>query len=341
MSLRFAAIAWAFTASDALLVGPLAPVGAASRCGVIKAQKYGDIVDPDLVSGTFVQDELSATWARAGKGRELWKPGDKTDSVALDYQLLWTTWKLNPPVLHAFDHCHLSTRCRLVLGWVGLPFKCNFHGYGAGADPNECEGFGYDPEQGGVVPLTGSKVCPVLTAAGVPTEEGKTGLDDAMQICSFAAGVAKEGRIAPATGRDDLTAWLKQAKPILEGLERPRLLRMPIPDFADAKDVEYGRWALMQDGFDLEKAEAETPALLEALKPFLGELESMLRGRDATYDNMPTLNAWGLSMDDALLLPALRSLTCVEGVTFPPLVLEYIETGCEAAGVGLFTEYAS
>ena len=41
------------------------------------------------------------------------------------------------------------------------------------------------------------------------------------------------------------------------------------------------------------------------------------------------------------VLPILRSLTCVEGIEFPPLVREYVEGGCEAAGVSLFTEYAS
>ena len=46
-------------------------------------------------------------------------------------------------------------------------------------------------------------------------------------------------------------------------------------------------------------------------------------------------------LDDALVLPVLRSLTCVEGVEWPPRVREYLETACEKAGVALFTEHAS
>jgi glutaredoxin 2 len=41
------------------------------------------------------------------------------------------------------------------------------------------------------------------------------------------------------------------------------------------------------------------------------------------------------------VLPVLRSLTCVKGLEMPPLVREYVETGCARAGVPLFNEMAS
>ena len=309
--------------------------------GAVVRLQVGDFVDPDLVSGTFVVDELAATWARAGKGRQLWKPGDKTDSAALDYKLLYTTWKLNPLVLHGYEHCPFCTRARLVLGFVGMPFVCRFYGYGAGADPAKCEGFGYDPVEGGVVPLIGSKVCPVLSGAGVPVREGQLGLPESLEICSFAAGVAKDRRIAPATGRKDIDEWLNRVKPTREALERPRLLRMAVPDFADQRDVEYARWKHTRSGFDYDAAEKATPKLLAELAPLLDELGTMLRGRDPAHGSMPTLNLWGLSIDDSLVLPVLRSLTCVKGLEMPPLVREYVETGCARAGVPLFTEMAS
>ena len=290
-----------------LALPPVRPPMPHLRAGVLVAAAEFEFVDPDLVSGTFVQDELAATWERAGKGRATWQPGDVTDDPSLDVQLLWTTWKLNPPVLHAFEHCHFSTRTRLVLGWVGMPFTCKFYGYGAGADPERCEGFGYDPDAGGVVPLVGSKVCPVLTGAGVPVQDGAGGLQESLEICSFGAGVAQGGgRIAPASGRKDVDAWLERIKPTRQALERPRLLRMPVPDFADPRDVEYSRWTHTRRGFDFVAAEEATPALLEEIRPLFAELEGLLRGRDPARGGLPTLNAWGLSMDDALVLPILR-----------------------------------
>eukprot|EP01047_Picozoa_sp_COSAG01_P090172 COSAG01_NODE_22081_length_872_cov_2.116429_2_plen_118_part_00 len=116
---------------------------------------------------------------------------------------------------------------------------------------------------------------------------------------------------------------------------------MPIPDFADPRDIEYTRWTHVRQGFDYSAAEAATPQLLAELHPLLDELAGMLRGRDAGRGDMPTLNSWGVSIDDALVLPILRSLTCVRGIAWPPLVHEYVTRGCEAAGVSLFTEYSS
>jgi hypothetical protein len=81
------------------------------------ARMAGDFNGPD-VTPNFAQKELAATWERAGKGRELWKPGDKTDSPLSDARLLFTTWKLNPLELHIYDHCPFCLRARLVLGWL-------------------------------------------------------------------------------------------------------------------------------------------------------------------------------------------------------------------------------
>ena len=66
----------------------------------------------------------------------------------------------------------------------------------------------------------------------------------------------------------------------------------------------------------------------------------MLRGVDKDSD-MPTLNAWGISIDDALVIPILRSLTCVKQLEMPTLIKKYVEVGCAKAGVSLFTEYAN
>lgn len=113
---------------------------------------------------------------------------------------------------------------------------------------------------------------------------------------------------------------------------------MPVGDFADARDVEYSKWTHMRQGFDYDEALANTPTLLLELKPLLLELETMLRGRGP---DGPTLNSWGLSVDDAVLLPILRAMTVTKDVEWPPLVREYLESACTKAGIDTFDEYAS
>ena len=252
--------------------------------------------DPDDV-GTFVSDELASTWERAGKGRALWQPGDVSEENALDARLLWTNLVLKPATLHGYDCCDATTQARLVLGWVQLPHKLQLYGYGAGADPAECGGHGYDPETGGLVPLIGAKAGPVLTGAGVLTREGTEGLSQPTEICSFAVGVAPKLKVAPATGRADIAQWLAAVEPTRQWLVRPRLIRMPVADFEDPRDVAYAQWEhSSREGFDYDEAMEMSPRMLTALAPALAGLDSMLCGRDSTRDNMPTLNAWGLSV---------------------------------------------
>ena len=104
----------------------------------------------------------------------------------------------------------------------------------------------------------------------------------ALQICSFVSAVAKEQGISPATGREDLAAWL-----------------------------------------------ADEAASVEDLAP-------MLRGMHT--DGTPTLNEWGLSVDDALALPVLVRRVEKSGRRPDDVgVVMYIDGLLEAAGlVGLF-----
>ena len=245
----------------------------------------------------------------------------------------------SPLMLHAYEHCQFCTRTRLVLGWAGVEHACEFYGYGDGADPEKCEGKGYNVG-GGPVPLTGKKSCPVLSGDGVPTRAGQFGLGESGEIISLAVARGAS-RVAPATGRADVNDWLARVGDTRKALERPRLVRMPVADFGDVRDVEYSMWTHERQGFDYAAAEADTPALLVSLAPLLEELAAMLRGRDDERDGVPSLNAWGLSIDDALVLPILRSLTVVKGIEFPPLISEYLEGACASAGVGTFAKYAS
>ena len=185
----------------------------------------------------------------------------------------------------------------------------------------------------------GKKMCPVLTGTGVPLIEGNLGMGESLEICSYGAAVGTR-MVAPATGRSDISKWLENAGPTRKALERVRLIRMPIPDFGDPKDIEYAKWTHTRQGFDYRQAEDDTEKLLADMSVHFDALELLLRGADKD-SGMPTLNAWGLSIDDALVIPILRSLTCVKQLEMPNLIKKYVEVGCVKAGVSLFTEYAS
>ena len=70
----------------------------------------------------------------------------------------------------------------------------------------------------------------------------------------------------------------------------------------------------------------------------LVELEGLLRG-GGEGGGAPTLNAWGFTMDDLLLLPLPRNLTCCKAIEWPPTARAYVEQ-VEALGVATYFAHA-
>jgi glutaredoxin 2 len=67
----------------------------------------------------------------------------------------------------------------------------------------------------------------------------------------------------------------------------------------------------------MEYEAAEDAAATAAVHAKLAELPYMMHGDKS-------LNKWGFGMDDFLLLPWLRRLTCIKGVAFPKKVHQYM-----------------
>jgi len=217
--------------------------------------------------------------------------------------------------LHVYDHCPFCNRVEWLMQQFGINYERVVYGYGAGADPEKCSGHGYGT---GPLPLTGKKMLPVLEGQGVPCAPGARGQPESMEICSFL--IARHRLVAPCdSGRDDvkkITAELTALKP---ALVEDRLVKMPIYDWADARDVAYRRYK--------KKLPIEVPPItaqpeeIAQLNAKLAELPALLKGHDK---GAPCLNEWGWGMDDVLLLPLLRAFTCVKGAVFPPAVEAYL-----------------
>jgi len=161
-----------------------------------------DTDDLGVPDPNFGSDELERTWYRTGKGKARWQAGDKTGDSALDERLLWSALVLSPPSLHIRDGLHAeSLQATLALGWLKLPYKV----------------VAYSDEQSpglmrtADVPVTFKALdnadgpIPRLSGKNLPMEGD---IISALEICSFAAGVAKDAKLAPATGRTDLAAWI-------------------------------------------------------------------------------------------------------------------------------------
>ena len=226
---------------------------------------------------------------------------------------------------HCYDHCPFGNRVAFLMDKHGIKYKKVVYGYGSGALPKDCEGEGYD---GDLNPrsLTGKKQLPVLQGDGVPTQAGAVGMAESLEICSFLIG--RHQLVVPsATGRSDLQGIIDFLldKNVMNPLTITRLTKMPVPDSADKRDVSYHLWKHTKKG-DLNEfpTSEEDAACIAKVNEKLAELPSMFHGTDE--NGVPCLNSWGWGMDDVLLLPWLRRLTCIKGIVYPKQVQEYMAT---------------
>jgi len=203
-----------------------------------------------------------------------------------------------PVVLHVYDHCPFCIRVELALAWLGIPYERKIYGYG-------------DIE--GPVKLHGKKALPVLEWPA------KTYTPESLDIVDLLDSQTAHRSIAPTTQREDIQNWLKRLTPIRRLLSRPRIIQMPIPDWEKKSDVEYARQKYEKQDFDYISAEAQTSELLKKVNPMMEEFAVNI-----LYDEH-SVNEFGFGLDDILVLPDLRTMTCVKGIKWPPKLKNYIK----------------
>ena len=239
---------------------------------------------------------------------------------------LLSTRAAKPYVLHVYDHCPFCNRVEWLMSHYGISYTRVLYGYGAGAKPEKCEGHGY-PEDG-PNHLTGQKMLPVLQGPDVPCAPGALGMPESMEICAYLIGAHK--LVAPCeSGRADIKAFTKELTEFKAALVEDRMVRMPIADWADERDVGYRRWK-KKVPMPPPPLQAQ-PELCEKVSAKLAELPKLLRGGTC-------LNEWGWGIDDVVLLPLLRAFTVVKGVRFPPEVVAYL--GIEATQMTDYRRHA-
>lgn len=220
--------------------------------------------------------------------------------------------------LHMYDHCPYCTRVQLVLGWRSIPYERQVYGY---ADVN------------GPSKLSGKKVLPILEWQGSQGERHvMRESTDIVRWLDVLEGPEHQ-IIAPEAGRRDLKAWQKRFRKVVHHLTRPRLIRMPIGDFATPEDAQYQMDKYIARGFSYESALTRTDQLLLRMDAILRDFPELLHGERS-------LNASGWSWDDLYTLPSLRVLTCVAGLTWPERALRYVSTAHDMAGVDLYFDHA-
>lgn len=212
--------------------------------------------------------------------------------------------------LYIYDHCPFCVRARMIFGLKNLPVELKVLANDDDATPTQ---------------LVGQKVVPILV------KDDGTAMPESLDIVRYVDAHCGEKVLLDAV-REDVNEWLNALGKIVQKLTTVRFTQLPLGEFKTQSAITYFTAKKTAALGDFAENIAKTPEYLAELAPKLAQLESLLKSENA-------LNGT-LSMEDILVFPILRNLTCVQGMVFPAKVQAYVENMARAAKVNLFTAEA-
>lgn len=150
------------------------------------------------------------------------------------------------------------------------------------------------------------------------------------------------------SGRADLKAWQEKVKDRNQLLQRPRYMRVPLPEFhqEDGRNFFISKhlvppydkdsWAqlsLDQKWQKFDSAYIESKSMIDAASASLVELDNLIY---SPHHCSPG----GLSLDDIDLWSRLRSLTLVKGLIWPIKLRKYMDYLSKSGDVPLLDAMA-
>ena len=202
--------------------------------------------------------------------------------------------------LYIYEHCPFCTRARMIFGLKGLFVETSVIMEGDADTP---------------IRLIGKKAVPILE------RPDGSHMGESLDIVRYVDSIGASVLTAPVDER--LEDWVKKAwSPALK-LFIPRFTKGKFAELATPEAREAYRLREERAFGDLDALVNATPELLVEVNTLLLELVPLLREREE------------IGMTDIVLWPVLRSLTIVEGIEFPEVVLRYLGRLAERSEVPL------
>ncbi|THA06649.1 glutaredoxin 2 [Rodentibacter pneumotropicus] len=212
--------------------------------------------------------------------------------------------------LYAYDHCPFCVRARMIFGLKNLPFELVIL-----ANDDETMPIG----------LVGKKVVPILI------KEDGMAMPESLDIVRYVDENFGE-RILSEQIRPEIEEWVKKLGYYYNHLLIPRFVKMDLVEFKTQSAVDYFTKKKTESIGDFRQNLDETVNYLVRLHQDLENLVPLIQ-------SAATLND-GLSLEDIIVFPMLRNLTCVRDIQFPPEVVAYLEKMSEQSGVDLYFDKA-
>ncbi|KAA8491253.1 Glutaredoxin 2 [Porphyridium purpureum] len=210
------------------------------------------------------------------------------------------------PRLYLYAHCPFCVRVQTALGLKNIKHELVFLANDDVATPTA---------------LVGKKVVPILEI-GRPGQPGHELMNESLDIIKRIdedPAFGPTNLIKPATGRQDIDAWIKESKELNRRLISPRYVRVPLPEFffAEARAAYIRNHAIPEPG-DYDTNFAMSAELLPQMNALMAKLDALVFCEQHCSEG-------GVSMDDLVLFSRLRSLELLKGAVWPPKVKAYMD----------------
>lgn len=212
--------------------------------------------------------------------------------------------------LYVYDHCPYCVRARMIFGLKNLPFELIVL-----ANDDEATPIG----------LVGKKVVPILV------KNDGTAMPESLDIVRYVDDNFGE-KVLNWQVRPQIEDWVKTVGGYYNHLLSPRFVQMGLPEFVSQSAVDYFTKKKTEFIGDFQQNLDETVNFLIRLHQDLENLVPLIKSSSA-------LNG-ALSLEDILVFPMLRNLSCVRDVQFPPEITVYLEKMSAQSGVTLYFDKA-
>lgn len=216
-------------------------------------------------------------------------------------------------ILYEYEHCPFCLRVRMVLAQTNT--QC------------EIKTLLYDDSQTPMA-LIGKKQVPILVHADKVLAESE---DIIRYLQASTPGFSIKAAAPPA----EFSAKLRQLSSVAGKLYKPRIIKLPLPEFATPAAIEYfikRHTPKLQCSF--EQALANSAEYIAIAQPHLDWLADYLATRmnHVSGKNAPFIDG-EFSWSDINLWPRLYNLSCVAGLSFADPLNLYIDAHCQRTGL--------
>lgn len=212
--------------------------------------------------------------------------------------------------LFVFDHCPFCVRALLAAGLKALPIKIEYI---------------LEDDEETPTKMIGKQMVPILEY-----ETGKF-MPESLDIVKY-LDANFDDAILTAQQNPKISEWISDNFGRVNEYVMPRYAKMNFPEFEtdSARNMYITRHEARLGSFEdlYAKSDDYKVVMEQALVQLVGLID-LARVENHKY-----------SMDDIILFPLLRALTCVEGLEFPDSVLQYTKLLSQQGKLPLFFDQA-